>query len=208
MLSSLFTSHHFLSRASNAACRRPHYLGLHGHHFFLDHGFDGQVRSQRTHVLQPARVFAHLRLPTTLALSRTPVVQSMKIASAQQTPIARGDLAVSLAHEPRGKQCIIRLQSSLLSGSLTPGRMASVCKSRDGSTFIHPYNFLHCWCLGDREMLQEAWGLVPDGVRVLLVEAESKLMELKYPGAREGGASDGASDLLGVSVLRADTHEV
>ena len=57
-------------------------------------------------------------------------------------------------------------------------------------------------------MLQGAWGLVPDGVRVLLVEAESKLMELKYPGARAGGASDGASDLLGVSVLRADTHGV
>ena len=54
-------------------------------------------------------------------------------------------------------------------------------------------------------MLQEAWGLVPDGVRVLLVEAESKLMELKSRGAR-AGASDGASDLLGVSVLRADTH--
>ena len=47
-----------------------------------------------------------------------------------------------------------------------------------------------------------AWGLVPDGVRALLVEAESKLMELKYRGARAGGASD----LLGVSVLRADTH--
>ena len=57
-------------------------------------------------------------------------------------------------------------------------------------------------------MLQEAWGLVQDGVRVLLVEAESKLMELKYPGARAGGVSDGASDLPGVSVLRADTHEV
>ena len=28
-------------------------------------------------------------------------------------------------------------------------------------------------------MHQEAWGLVPDGVRVLLVEAESKLTELK-----------------------------
>ena len=58
------------------------------------------------------------------------------------------------------------------------------------------------------EILQGAWGLVPGGVRVLLVEAESKFMELKYPGARTGGASDGASDLLGVSVLRADTHEV
>ena len=63
----------------------------------------------------------------------------------------------------------------------------------DGSTFIHPYNFPHCWCLGDREMVQEAWGLVPDGVRVLLVEAESKLMELKSRGAR----ADGASDKLG-----------
>ena len=116
MFSSLFTSHHFVSRASNAACRRSHYLGLHGHHFYLDHGFDGQVRSQRTHVLQPARgIFAHLRLPATLALSRTPVAQSMKIASAQQTPIAREDLAVSPAHGTRGKQCIIRLESSLLS---------------------------------------------------------------------------------------------
>ena len=57
-------------------------------------------------------------------------------------------------------------------------------------------------------MLQEAWGLVQDGVRVLLVEAESVLMELKYRGARAGGASDCASDLLGVSVLGADTHEV
>ena len=28
-------------------------------------------------------------------------------------------------------------------------------------------------------MLQEAWGLQPDGLRVLLVEAESKLTELK-----------------------------
>ena len=47
---------------------------------------------------------------------------------------------------------------------------------------------------------------MPDSVRVLLVEAESKLMELKYRGARASGASDGAGDLLGVSVLRADTH--
>ena len=60
----------------------------------------------------------------------------------------------------------------------------------DGSAFIYPYNFPHCWCLGGRKMLQEAWGLVPDGVRVLLVEAESKLMELKSRGARAGGASD------------------
>ena len=45
-------------------------------------------------------------------------------------------------------------------------------------------------------------------MRVLPVEAESKLMELKYRGAGASGASDGAGDLLGVSVLRADTHEV
>ena len=57
-------------------------------------------------------------------------------------------------------------------------------------------------------MLQEAWGLVPESVRVLLVEAESKLMELKYRGARASGASDGAGDLLGVPIPRADTHEV
>ena len=65
--------------------------------------------------------------------------------------------------------------------------------SGHGSALIYPYNFPHRWCLGDREMLQEAWGLVPDGVRVLLVEAESKLMELKSRGAR----ADGASDKLG-----------
>ena len=41
------------------------------------------------------------------------------------------------------------------------------------------------------EIFQEAQGLVPDGVCVLLVEAESKLMEAKYRGARAGGASDG-----------------
>ena len=60
----------------------------------------------------------------------------------------------------------------------------------------------------DWEMIHGARGLVPDGARVLLVEAKSKLMELKYRGAHAGGASDGAHDLLGVSVLRADTHEV
>ena len=65
--------------------------------------------------------------------------------------------------------------------------------SGHGSALIYPYTFPHCWCLGDREMLQEARGLVPDGVRVLLVEAESKLMELKSRGAR----ADGASDKLG-----------
>ena len=63
----------------------------------------------------------------------------------------------------------------------------------DGSNFTHPDNFPHCRNPGDRKLLQEAWGLVPDGVRVLLVEAESKLMELKSRGAR----ADGASDKLG-----------
>ena len=111
MFSSLFTSHHCVSRSSNVACLRSHHLGLHGHHFYLDHGFDGQVRSQRTHVLQPrADIFAHLRLPTTLALSRTSMLDSTKIATAPQTPIAREDLAGSPAPEPRGKQCIIRLE--------------------------------------------------------------------------------------------------
>ena len=60
---------------------------------------------------------------------RGPVVERTEIVTVQQTPIARGDLAVSLAPEPRGKQCIIRLQSFLLSGSLTPDRMASVLVS-------------------------------------------------------------------------------
>ena len=80
-----------------------HHLSLIRLHLYLDHGCDGQVRSQRTHMLQPARdIFAHLRLPTTLTLSRTSVIESIKIVNAQQTPIARGDLAVSLALEPRG----------------------------------------------------------------------------------------------------------
>ena len=48
---------------------------------------------------------------------------------------------------------------------------------------------------------------MPDGVRVLLVEAESKLMELKYLGARDGGQTRRPADhLLRVSDLRADTH--
>jgi len=40
-------------------------------------------------------------------------------------------------------------------------------------TFTYPDNLPHCWCLGDRKVLQEAWGLVPDEVCVLLVDAES-----------------------------------
>ena len=54
-------------------------------------------------------------------------------------------------------------------------------------------------------MLQEARGLVPDGVRVLLVEAELKLMEAKYRGVRAGERWQ-AHHMLIVSDLRADTH--
>ena len=61
---------------------------------------------------------------------RTTVVERTEIVTVQQTPIAREDLAVSLAHNPRGKKCNIQLKSFLLSGSLTPDRMASVCKPR------------------------------------------------------------------------------
>ena len=57
-------------------------------------------------------------------------LDSKKIATAQQTPITREDLAVWCAHEPRGKQCIIRLESILLSGSLAPDPWTSVCKPR------------------------------------------------------------------------------
>ena len=123
MFSSLFTSHHCLSRAVGRCLSRSQYLSLGCLHFHLDHGFDGQVRSQCTHVLQPrAGIFANLRLPTTLTRTpQTSVVDSTKIVTAPQTPIARGDLAVSSALEPRGKQCIIRLQSFLLSGSLRVG---------------------------------------------------------------------------------------
>ena len=58
-------------------------------------------------------------------------LDSSKIVIAQQTPIAREDLAVSLALEPRGKQCIIRLESFLLSGSLTPDPWANDCALED-----------------------------------------------------------------------------
>ena len=61
---------------------------------------------------------------------RTTVIERTEIVTVQQTPIAREDLAVSPALFPHGKQCIIRLQSSLLSGSLTPDRMANVCAAR------------------------------------------------------------------------------
>jgi len=63
-------------------------------------------------VLQPrADIFAHLRLPTTLALSRATVANSTKIVTTPQTPITREDLAGSFVLEPHGKQCIIRLES-------------------------------------------------------------------------------------------------
>ena len=140
-------------------------------------------------MLQPrAGIFAHLRLPATLALSRTSLVNSAKIATAPQTPIAREDLAVSFAHGLRGKQCIIRLGSSLLSGSLAPDPLASVCASREWLNFQTSQQFFPLSESRRPENApQEAWSLVPDGARVLLVEAESKLMELKYRGARAGG---------------------
>ena len=61
---------------------------------------------------------------------RTTVVERTEIITVQQTPIAREDLAVPPALFPHGKKCIIQLQSILLSGSLTPDPMASVCKPR------------------------------------------------------------------------------
>ena len=125
---------------------------------------------------------------------RTTVVERTEIATVQQTPIARGDLAVSLALFPHGKKCIVRLQSFFYRVAKRPAVWPIFVRPGDGSTFIYPYIFPHCWCQGDREVLQKAWGLVPDGVRVLLVEAESKLIELVYRGARAGGrtrASDG-----------------
>ena len=54
-------------------------------------------------------------------------------------------------------------------------------------------------------MPQVAWSLLPDGVRVLLVEAESKLMEAKYRSRRRGERWH-AHHMLRVSDLRADTH--
>jgi hypothetical protein len=59
------------------------------------------------------------------------VVDSTKIVTAPQTPITREDLACSSGLEPRGKQCIIRLESFLLSGSLMLGPVANVCALQD-----------------------------------------------------------------------------
>ena len=56
--------------------------------------------------------------------------QQHEIVTAPQTPITREDLAVLSALEPRGKQCIIRLESSLLSGSLTLDPWTCVCAPR------------------------------------------------------------------------------
>ena len=61
---------------------------------------------------------------------RTTVVERTEIITVQQTPIAREDLAVPPALFPHGKQCIIQLKSFLLSGSLTPDQLASVCATR------------------------------------------------------------------------------
>ena len=111
--------------------------------------------------------------------SRTPVVQSTEIVIAQQTPIAREDLAVSPALFPHGKQCIIRLESILLSGSLTPDPWTCVCALRGWLDFHASLQFSPMLVSRRPKKTQGEWGLVPDGVRVLLVEAESKLMGLK-----------------------------
>ena len=57
-----------------------------------------------------------------------------------------------------------------------PAAILWVLDSR--SDFTHFDNLPRCWCLGDRQILQEAWGLVSDDVRVLLIKAELKSMEL------------------------------
>jgi hypothetical protein len=42
------------------------------------------------------------------------------------------------------------------------------------SAFTRPDNFPRCWCLGDRKALVDAWGLIPDDARALLVDADLK----------------------------------
>jgi len=54
------------------------------------------------------------------------VVDSAKIVTTPQTSITREDLTGSLDLEPCGKKCIIRLESFLLSGSLTLGPRANI----------------------------------------------------------------------------------
>ena len=42
------------------------------------------------------------------------------------------------------------------------------------SAFTRPDNFPRCWCLGDRKALVDAWGLISDDARALLVDADLK----------------------------------
>jgi hypothetical protein len=42
------------------------------------------------------------------------------------------------------------------------------------SAYTHPDNFPRCWCLGGRKALVDAWGLIPDDARALLVDADLK----------------------------------
>ena len=42
------------------------------------------------------------------------------------------------------------------------------------SAFTRPDNLPRCWCLGDRKALVDAWGLIPDDARALLVDADLK----------------------------------
>ena len=100
----VYLSNHCLSRRETKYIK-PYYLSPGCQHSNLDHGLDGQVRSQRTHVLQPrADIFAHLRLPTTLPLPQDYSRRKIDIVTVQQTPIAREDLAVSFALFLHGKK--------------------------------------------------------------------------------------------------------
>ena len=72
---------------------------------------------------------------------RTTVAERTEIVTVQKTPIARDDLAVSPALFPHGKQCTIRLESILLSGSLTPDPWTSVCAPRGWLDFHKSLQF-------------------------------------------------------------------
>ena len=136
MLSSLFTSHHCLSRASIALCQGRNSSVSPATIFILAMASMGRSGRNATMCCSHGRAFS----PTFACLPpshspRTTVVERTEIVTVQKTPIAREDLAVSLAHNPHGKKCIIQLQSILLSGSLTPDPWASACAPRGWLNF-------------------------------------------------------------------------
>ena len=146
-------------------------------HFHLDHCFDGQVRSQ------PPLCFSHGRIfsPTFACLPpfHSPGLQCSKAQKSSSRSKRRSHartwlfrLTLSRAVSNASSHC----NRSCYRVAKRPTGWPMFVRPGDGSTFIslYPYNFPHCWCLGGRKMPQEAWGLVQDGVRVLLVEAESK----------------------------------